>query len=173
MSTTVKIPGNLNPWEATINGVQYGPYPAGSVQTVPDEIAALIVGNSTFDPVENPPETVEEMIRRIVREMTDEKLYEPMYLDVGSIDTDDEATITTRFSVDAFDKIIGSAKALPVTVRFGYGSLKTITSAYYRQGNVLFFIGLDGDATGILYFKVKKSGSAIKGQTFFVPFDET
>ena len=44
MSKTVKIPDNMKPWKATINGVEYE-YEAGTVQTVPDEVAELITRN--------------------------------------------------------------------------------------------------------------------------------
>ena len=68
MSRTVKIPDNLQPWECEINGVKYGPYPAGSIQTVPDEVGSVIDAYNSSLPVENPPETLEEEIRRIVDE---------------------------------------------------------------------------------------------------------
>ena len=41
MSKTVKIPDNMKPWEAIINGVKYV-YEAGTEQEVPDEVAAFI-----------------------------------------------------------------------------------------------------------------------------------
>lgn len=41
MSKQVTIPSNMNPWWCNINGVVYS-YTAGSTQTVPDEVAAVI-----------------------------------------------------------------------------------------------------------------------------------
>lgn len=41
MSKTVLIPNNMNPWECSINGVDYS-YPAGTEQEVPDEVAGVI-----------------------------------------------------------------------------------------------------------------------------------
>lgn len=38
---TVTIPNNMRPWRCIVNGVKYE-YPGGTVQTVPDEVAALI-----------------------------------------------------------------------------------------------------------------------------------
>lgn len=76
MSRTVKIPDNNRPWSATINGVTYGPYPAGSMQTVPDEVGAVIDAYNSSLPVENPPETVEQEITRIATQIADEKVGE-------------------------------------------------------------------------------------------------
>lgn len=38
---TVTIPNNMRPWRCIVNGAKYE-YPGGTVQTVPDEVAALI-----------------------------------------------------------------------------------------------------------------------------------
>lgn len=46
---TVTIPNTANPWVCTINGVKYE-YPAGSVQSVPDEVALLIDEMSGYPP---------------------------------------------------------------------------------------------------------------------------
>ena len=73
MSRTVKIPDNLHPWECEINGVKYGPYSAGSEQTVPDEVGAVIDAYNSSLPVENPPETCEEMAKRIADEEIETK----------------------------------------------------------------------------------------------------
>ena len=68
MSKTVIIPGNMDPWCCAINGVPYGPWPAGTEQTVPDEVAAVIENYYASQPRENPPETDEEMAKRIADE---------------------------------------------------------------------------------------------------------
>ena len=45
MSKTIKIPSGIgNPVDVVLNGIKYS-YPAGSMQTVPDEVAALIESN--------------------------------------------------------------------------------------------------------------------------------
>ena len=76
MSRTVKIPDNNRPWSATINGVTYGPYPAGSMQTVPDEVGAVIDAYNSSLPVENPPETVEQEITRIATQIAEAEVGE-------------------------------------------------------------------------------------------------
>ena len=48
MSKTVKIPDNMKPWRAELNGVKYE-YEAGSTQTVPDEVAELIARSEKRD----------------------------------------------------------------------------------------------------------------------------
>ncbi len=53
MAKTVKIPDNMSPWEATINGLKYV-YPAGTTQEVPDEVAALIERLSNLEPEKEP-----------------------------------------------------------------------------------------------------------------------
>lgn len=53
MAKTVKIPDNMRPWEATINGIKYV-YPAGTTQEVPDEVAGLIERLSNLEPEKEP-----------------------------------------------------------------------------------------------------------------------
>lgn len=53
MAKTVKIPDNMSPWKATINGIDYV-YPAGTTQEVPDEVAALIERISNVQPEKEP-----------------------------------------------------------------------------------------------------------------------
>lgn len=50
MSKTVMIPSNMNPWVCYINNNIYS-YPAGTEQSVPDEVAALI---ESIKPAEQP-----------------------------------------------------------------------------------------------------------------------
>lgn len=76
MSKTVKIPNNMHPYWCVINGVKYGPWPAGSVQTVPDEVAALIGAIDAASPEEDPPETIEEEIARIATQIAEAKIAE-------------------------------------------------------------------------------------------------
>lgn len=65
MSKTVMIPNDTRPtWSCEINGARYA-YAAGTEQTVPDEVAALIEANAANVVPENPPETVEETAKRI------------------------------------------------------------------------------------------------------------
>ena len=51
MSKSVKIPAGVDPWVCRINTKTYS-YPAGSTQTVPDEVAALISANEAMEPEE-------------------------------------------------------------------------------------------------------------------------
>lgn len=52
MSKSVKIPAGVDPWVCRINEKTYS-YPAGSTQTVPDEVATLISDNRAQEPAEN------------------------------------------------------------------------------------------------------------------------
>ena len=68
MSKIRVIPSNMHPWECEINGVPYGPYPAGTVQTVPDEVAAVIDNYYASQPKEAPPEaSFEDQVMAVVR----------------------------------------------------------------------------------------------------------
>ena len=49
MSKTIKIPDDMSPYEVIINGVKHI-YPAGSTQTVPDDVAALIENSLAMAP---------------------------------------------------------------------------------------------------------------------------
>lgn len=53
MAKTVKIPDNMSPWKAIINGVEYV-YPAGTTQQVPDEVADFIERISKVEPEKAP-----------------------------------------------------------------------------------------------------------------------
>lgn len=52
MSKSIKIPAGIDPWVCQINEKTYS-YPAGSTQTVPDEVAALIGDNAAMESTEN------------------------------------------------------------------------------------------------------------------------
>lgn len=52
MNKSVKIPTGVDPWVCRINEKTYS-YPAGSTQTVPDEVAALIQANAALEPTES------------------------------------------------------------------------------------------------------------------------
>lgn len=52
MSKSVKIPAGPDPWVCRINEKTYS-YPAGTTQTVPDEVAAVIAANQAMEPKEN------------------------------------------------------------------------------------------------------------------------
>jgi hypothetical protein len=53
MAKTVKIPDNMSPWKAIINGVEYV-YPAGTTQEVPDAVADFIERISKVEPEKAP-----------------------------------------------------------------------------------------------------------------------
>lgn len=60
MAKTIKIPNNMKPYyEVEIGNKKYR-YPAGTTQSVPDEVAAVIEANSNMRPKENPPKDYEE-----------------------------------------------------------------------------------------------------------------
>lgn len=52
---TVVIPSDRNPWTCTINDVKYA-YEAGTEQTVPDEVAAIINQQGVYPPEVMKPE---------------------------------------------------------------------------------------------------------------------
>lgn len=52
---TVVIPNNESIWTCSINGVTYS-YPGGSTQTVPDEVAMMIMQMQGYPPAEPEPE---------------------------------------------------------------------------------------------------------------------
>ena len=52
MSKSVKIPAEPNPWVCRINEKTYS-YPAGTTQTVPDEVAEIIAANAAMAPQES------------------------------------------------------------------------------------------------------------------------
>lgn len=51
MSKSVKIPTGPDPWVCRINEKTYS-YPAGTTQSVPDEVAAIIADNQAMEPKE-------------------------------------------------------------------------------------------------------------------------
>jgi hypothetical protein len=53
MAKTVKIPTNMNPWKAIINGIPYV-YPAGATVEVPDEVADLIEDITNIEEEQKP-----------------------------------------------------------------------------------------------------------------------
>ena len=53
MAKSVKIPDNMSPWKAIINGIEYV-YPAGTTQEVPDDVAAFIERISKVEPKKEP-----------------------------------------------------------------------------------------------------------------------
>lgn len=88
----VKIPENMHPFECDLNGKHYGPYAPGTVADVPAEVAALIRDNAKLAPVENPPETLEEEIRRIATQIAEEKVAEattPLVVDLTGLSPED------------------------------------------------------------------------------------
>ena len=55
MSKTVKIPEDRNPFVVEVNNGKKYSYPAGTVQTVPDEVAAVIASYEASGKPANPP----------------------------------------------------------------------------------------------------------------------
>jgi hypothetical protein len=53
MAKTVKIPDNMSPWKAIINGIPYV-YPAGATVEVPDEVADLIEDITNIEEEQKP-----------------------------------------------------------------------------------------------------------------------
>lgn len=62
MSKSVKIPAWPDPWVCHINEKTYS-YPAGTTQTVPDGVAALIAANRAMEPKET-TENVGKYLRK-------------------------------------------------------------------------------------------------------------
>ena len=68
----------------TINNVTYR-YKAGTTQEVPDEVAELIENINAQEPVENPPETLEQEITRIATQIVAPAIVTLEYDDVDEI----------------------------------------------------------------------------------------
>lgn len=85
MSKSVTIPTYMQPdFVCTINNVTYR-YKAGTTQTVPDEVAELIENINASVPVENPPETIEQMAQRVAEQAIADNVTAATETDAGIV----------------------------------------------------------------------------------------
>lgn len=171
MSKTVKIPDYMKPnYVVTINGVRYS-YPAGTVRSVPDCVASAIQHYYDSLPKEDPPETTEQMIRRICAEMIAGTRYEINLTDIAL--TDEAQVVTDYLPYETAAKLIYEnlktgefrANLFNVSLTFEYDDELPCTSMYFidDSGYMHFIVHKfsDGAMTAILdviiYVDVSKS----------------
>lgn len=156
MSKSVTIPTYMQPdFVCTINNTTYR-YKAGTTQTVPDEVAELIKAINAQKPVENPPETPEQMAKRIAdAEIANN--YE--YYDFTSVEL--EAGTPKQlgaWSEDQLDNLIADIALKPVSVTVRYdGNDYQLIATETAEDEVIFsspLMGADGAVTGILALKI-------------------
>lgn len=156
MSKSAKIPTYMKPeWKCEINNKKYS-YPAGSVGSVPDEVAELIATINAQMPVENPPETPEQMAKRIAdAEIANN--YE--YYDFTSVEL--EAGTPKKlgaWSEDQLGFLISDIALKPVSVTVRYdGNDYQLIATETAEDEVIFsspLMGADGAVTGILALKI-------------------
>lgn len=135
MSRTVKIPDNLHPWECEINGVKYGPYPAGSYQTVPDEVGSVIDAYNSSLPVENPPETLEAEITRIATQIAEAKIAEAMTPFIVTLTMTSETAATADKTTGEIEAEMQRGRAVFVSVTTDTGtSISQVTAVVEGRG---------------------------------------
>lgn len=156
MSKSVKIPTYMQPdWVCTINNTTYR-YKAGTTQTVPDEVAELIENINAQEPVENPPETPEEMAKRIAdAEIADN--YE--FYDFTSVGL--EAGTPKKLSgwnADSLGSLISDIAFKPMSVMVTYnGNAYQLIATESTEDEAIFsspLMGAGGAVTGILALKI-------------------
>lgn len=142
-------------WVCTINNTTYR-YKAGTTQTVPDEVAELIKAINAQKPVENPPETPEEMAKRIAdAEIADN--YE--FYDLTSV-----ALVAgtpkklTGWGADELSRLISDIAFKPMSVMVAYGGNDYQLIATESTENEAIFssplMDAEGAVTGILALKI-------------------
>jgi hypothetical protein len=183
---TVTIPGNLHPFEATINNVHYGPYPAGSTQTVPDEVAAVIENYNASLPVEKHYESTEEEIARIAASIADTKVAEALdgyaaFVDLSSVSftPGTPATITTQLPKADALTLIREAFDRPTSISVTYSNTKytMIPTNRVGSGNSAFLvfstpITSGGEVLGFIVFELSVEGNAVNGLLQFTGMPE-
>lgn len=150
MSKTVTIPEGMYPfWECELNGVKYS-YKAGTSQSVPDEVAALIEANNAMAPVENPP------------------LLDTAEYDFSGIEIDTTAvSVESVMPMDEYLAIIGTDYHPAITAKFAYNNNDYSVNGYQvENGNIHFVAHIDGDS-GIASFVdliITKSSGKVKAK---------
>lgn len=156
MSKSVTIPTYMQPdWFCTINNTTYR-YKAGTTQTVPDEVAELIEAINAQQPVENPPETPEEMAKRIA----DAEIADNLEL----IDFTSVALVAGTpkklgdWDADKLDRLISGIALKPVSVMVKYsGTDYQLIATESTEEEAIFsspLMDADGAVTGILGLKI-------------------
>ena len=175
MSMTVKIPTNRDPWDCVINTKYYGPWPAGSIQTVPDEVAALIRDINAADHAENPPESLEQTINRLVADYAGARLR--VTLLSRHISDEEPVDITERFTYEIFETLVRDRYA-EISLQFTYDSTQYNTREFYRaqisnQNTFIFPLHhfTEGAVDGEVLFKVYTSERKVYGIVEKVLYD--
>ena len=161
MSKAVKIPDYMKPnYVVTINGVRYS-YPAGTTQVVPDCVASAIQHYYDSLPKEDPPETTEQMVRRICGEMIAANTVPKIALDLSEVELgEDPLDVTDQIPYDTAYKIILETPDVyrdslyAATLCFEYDGTTYFTSTYYTtdDGEMHFIANQtsEGATTAIL-----------------------
>lgn len=175
MSRTVTIPTYMQPdFICTINNVTYR-YKAGTTQEVPDEVAELIDNINASIPRENPPESLEQTINRLVADYVGARFR----LDLLSrhISDEDPVDITERFTYEIFEALAKNRYA-EISLKFTYDSTQYITHVFYRaqisnQTTFVFPVHhiTDGAVDGEVLFKVYTSERKVYGIVEKVLYD--
>lgn len=109
MSKSVTIPTFMLPdFVCTINTKTYR-YKAGTTQTVPDAVAELIENINASVPVENPPETEEEMAKRVAEQAIEDNVTAATETDAGIVKmAGNVAEATSETLVDTVNAMISA-----------------------------------------------------------------
>ena len=157
MSKSVTIPTFMQPdWVCTINNTTYR-YKAGTTQTVPDEVAELIKAINAQKPVENPPETPEQMAKRIADAEIETALANySNYIDLTSVlfTLGTAEDITSRLSKNAVNDIIATAFIKPTGCAVKISTTVYELAAVGETGDHLIFstpvTDIDGKVSSII-----------------------
>lgn len=124
----------------SINGVRYE-YTAGTIQDVPQPVYAAIQHYYEMHPQENPPETDEEMIRRICGEMIAESKPTEYRIDLSGIELSSTVTdLENAFPKSIFDEITGAERPVQVRLAINYDSEYLETVGYTVSDENLHFV---------------------------------
>lgn len=175
MSRTVKIPTYMKPdFICTINNVTYR-YKAGTTQEVPDEVAELIDNINASIPRENPPESLEQTINRLVADYVGARVH----VDLLSRHISDEepVDITERFTYEIFETLSRDRYA-EIALKFTYDSTQYTTRVFYRanisnQNTIIFPVHhvTDGAVDGEVLYRVYTSVHKVYGIVEKVLYD--
>lgn len=133
----------MHPFWCVINGVKYGPWPAGSIQDVPDEVAALIGAIDAASPGEDPK--AGESFEQKVADVVDPKItaaieeamndYKPILFDLTEYDfsSDSEVAVTSTISTATLSEVLLSMGDRTYYASFEYSGV-TYTVPLYLKG---------------------------------------
>lgn len=116
---TIMIPTFMSPYKCTINGVTYV-YPAGTEQTVPDEVAALIEANAAAMDYGKRPAAISEYIMNILKgaeNVNVEAIQTPTGTEISITNRDGETTTVFLNTLPEINNFSDVARA----VKLGFG----------------------------------------------------